>query len=62
MQLARTGISFSSFSELVPVPKTSAFSDKNFFTKDPPMPPVAPVIKTFFSFKFIILNFLYHQF
>ena len=48
---------FSSFSKFVPDPNILALSDENFFTKAPPIPPVAPVIKTFLFFKSIIINF-----
>ena len=44
----------SSFSVLVPVPKTFASKEINLLTIDLPIPPVAPVIKTFLFLKLII--------
>ena len=44
----------SNFSDLVPVARTLAPSVINFLTSSLPIPPVAPVIKTFLFLKLII--------
>ena len=41
---------FSSFSSFVPVASIEDPKLQNFSTKEFPIPPVAPVIKTFFIF------------
>ena len=61
----------SSFSDFVPVPKTLPPKEINLFTNDPPIPPVAPVIKFFYfkinhlrllisSIEFILLTLDFH--
>jgi uncharacterized membrane protein len=45
------------FSSLVPLAQTVAYVLTNFSTRELPIPPVAPVIKTFLFFKFIFYIF-----
>jgi hypothetical protein len=49
----------SSFSALVPLPRTLPPSETNFLTSSLPIPPLAPVIKIFLFLKLIIFNIIY---